>query len=1197
MKYLTIIFLLACTMVFGQTREYPHNIEGYGWIQYKDTLKANFSVQDYYMLGRDGYRFGIQSQNSNTASRFELFTKDGDGTDNNTWNIIAVGTPDDMTNAEKLLVWYNAGLQEYCITSDTNGTGQLRPILIAADGSIDQLKVETDGNVSFADTIIAPVGKIDTIHFADNTIQTTAAIGTGNIYTNDGTLGSNRTMLGDTFSLTLGTGANRLNTFNVNAVEDMNINSRLNEDGDLWQTSITTDIYAGTWYLRGSLDGYGAGNIILGPDQLEFGSSAAGFGGATYANDYSSNYGDRSLVDKEYVISQSLYGANGTLAGNREVAGDFKSLKLGVVGDKVLAFEVNAAEDLILRTTDGPFNIFSPDFSVNLNGGSANILNGPFSVGVGSPPSSALVEFSSTTQGFLMPRMNSTQRDAIGIPAEGLFLYNTENDNPNFYNGSAWRRITHASAASLKEGGIVFSDDGLGGSLNNDSTNFYWDDVNNRLGIGNGAPTKSLDITGKLAVSDSAFLNQMVVGSTLNPIIITDTSSTAKILFNDKGKGDITLTPYTNADSKSAIYIDSFQVYTTGTDFSTQSGGYTVQDSNWTYMSWYDTPNFSDNFFKIDGKDGEAEMCVRFSAAGTRLGSEIFIPDNLAGNRTAPASDAFSFALSTNGGVINQNIKNSVIAGGTGVVADQDNTLFAQKIKFSSAVDETVIADAGSDGKITFFNTGAGDYDIVVGDPTFAKGYAEILSNLLLFSSKDGAGGMFLSIGEESAGPPDHCFQLGYNNGVAQNYFIQGLDNTGGDKTSVSGTDWLPVSLSSRTAIHRSGVTNSVAAGGVGVDINKDDFLFTQNLEVQGGDAQYSSYSAASFTDDDFAPVGYVDSAAAAIAGGAVVVRDSLQAGVTDSLLINTNALVVREDAFVGMGYNTQAFNERLRVNGNGVFAGNLALSGATGVGQAINLGTGDGIAIGGTNVLVGNSGITEICGQTHISLRDAVNLEIARFKRNESYVIAAPANGGAPLTDEKFSITSQYWDGAATQQKPFDFVNNVTGDDTAQFEMGFDGNAFLTISDTGSMNFDADYSANYTDRSVVDKAYVDNAVSSVSTTAGTVNTTNATVTLVDKIDDLTDNSTHFIKIFVSCEEDANTKGGTWVTSLRVKKRAGTVTLGTEQLDYFDAEAGLVAGSVTYVINSGDLDIMVQGIAATNFKWDSNYEIINVTTN
>jgi hypothetical protein len=59
-------------------------------------------------------------------------------------------------------------------------------------------------------------------------------------------------------------------------------------------------------------------------------------------------------------------------------------------------------------------------------------------IGTSSPNAAALVELSSTTQGFLPPRMTTTQRDAISTPPNGLVLYNTTTDKLQVRAAGSW---------------------------------------------------------------------------------------------------------------------------------------------------------------------------------------------------------------------------------------------------------------------------------------------------------------------------------------------------------------------------------------------------------------------------------------------------------------------------------------------------------------------------------------------------------------------------------------------------------------------------------------------------------------------------------------------------------------------------------------------------------------------------------------
>ena len=63
-------------------------------------------------------------------------------------------------------------------------------------------------------------------------------------------------------------------------------------------------------------------------------------------------------------------------------------------------------------------------------------------VGSTTPNASAALEVTSTTQGFLLPRMTSEQISAIQNPATGLMVYNITTNSLNVFVGSGWNGIT-----------------------------------------------------------------------------------------------------------------------------------------------------------------------------------------------------------------------------------------------------------------------------------------------------------------------------------------------------------------------------------------------------------------------------------------------------------------------------------------------------------------------------------------------------------------------------------------------------------------------------------------------------------------------------------------------------------------------------------------------------------------------------------
>lgn len=81
------------------------------------------------------------------------------------------------------------------------------------------------------------------------------------------------------------------------------------------------------------------------------------------------------------------------------------------------------------------------------------ILQSSAQVGIGtaSPNSSAKLEVNSTTQGFLPPRMNKVQRDAISSPVAGLIIWCNNcgaNGELQVYNGTAWTNLVGGTASS-----------------------------------------------------------------------------------------------------------------------------------------------------------------------------------------------------------------------------------------------------------------------------------------------------------------------------------------------------------------------------------------------------------------------------------------------------------------------------------------------------------------------------------------------------------------------------------------------------------------------------------------------------------------------------------------------------------------------------------------------------------------------------
>jgi hypothetical protein len=108
----------------------------------------------------------------------------------------------------------------------------------------------------------------------------------------------------------------------------------------------------------------------------------------------------------------------------------------------------NAATNLNTPSTiverDGSGNFSAGTITASLTGHASldlaltgGTLTGALGIGE-SPVASAILDVASTTQGFLPPRMTTTQRTAISSPAEGLQVYDLTVHQLYMWNGGSW---------------------------------------------------------------------------------------------------------------------------------------------------------------------------------------------------------------------------------------------------------------------------------------------------------------------------------------------------------------------------------------------------------------------------------------------------------------------------------------------------------------------------------------------------------------------------------------------------------------------------------------------------------------------------------------------------------------------------------------------------------------------------------------
>ncbi len=94
-----------------------------------------------------------------------------------------------------------------------------------------------------------------------------------------------------------------------------------------------------------------------------------------------------------------------------------------------------------------------------------------------SPDSSSVLDIKATDGGLLIPRMATSQRDAISSPATGLMVFDTNENDFYYYNGTVWTQFSSVGDSDW----IVSGDD-------------MYSAVSGDIGIGTTTPTHKLEI-------------------------------------------------------------------------------------------------------------------------------------------------------------------------------------------------------------------------------------------------------------------------------------------------------------------------------------------------------------------------------------------------------------------------------------------------------------------------------------------------------------------------------------------------------------------------------------------------------------------------------------------------------------------------------------------------------------------------------
>ena len=222
---------------------------------------------------------------------------------------------------------------------------------------------------------------------------------------------------------------------------------------------------AGSWSGLGSSlyntnDTIGTGRVATLTDTLKIDSSGAPAGGAplllgnlftgaaTNGVIQFQNTGADTDILANYTSSSVNSGGKkfviGTASGNYPTVGGGSHLILST--SVVYSSTANriwiqgSSREILFQANGRTYCKFDENGEMYINPSSTAGV----SIGGTNPDNSAKLDVSSTTMGFLPPRMTTTQKNAITTPATGLVVFDSTLAKLCVYTGAAWETVTSA---------------------------------------------------------------------------------------------------------------------------------------------------------------------------------------------------------------------------------------------------------------------------------------------------------------------------------------------------------------------------------------------------------------------------------------------------------------------------------------------------------------------------------------------------------------------------------------------------------------------------------------------------------------------------------------------------------------------------------------------------------------------------------
>ncbi len=338
---------------------------------------------------------------------------------------------------------------------------------------------------AFQDKILGQqfsTGKIGYLNFANSMAMTSGTLRAITLYEEDGTMAGNRIIAGGGFDLTWNNSAN----ITLNATSNILLNTASSPGFNSFLQSTTSSSHMQSNRGAGATSQFSVytDSIKLLPHLGKFIIDTLNYSANTddsmlvwrkstgYVGMRAIPTGGSSTITKGTTVT-SGFAAGGFLRNNAGVVDEYTTTGSGTVAPLqtqptlLKAIMQGDGYDIAgIRSLSGGGNIVGWEFQttggVNIGGayvlanvGSMHIdpysavntlvlenTTGAIGMGTASPAASSRLDITSTTKGFLPPRMTTTQKNAISSPAEGLVVYDLTLHKLCVYTGSVWETVT-----------------------------------------------------------------------------------------------------------------------------------------------------------------------------------------------------------------------------------------------------------------------------------------------------------------------------------------------------------------------------------------------------------------------------------------------------------------------------------------------------------------------------------------------------------------------------------------------------------------------------------------------------------------------------------------------------------------------------------------------------------------------------------